>query len=238
MRDVPEHSFRGGELPGVQDAVWAWMKIATSVFQATLNTKSSFGKARPHLASDEYDAGTQSWAGEQGLRYRVPLMDLPGERHAQSKVRNVRILCDNLRLICVNDLLPSTPEEREFWTNYRVLKYQLFLNPFCASLSMFYVGAKVAQTKLPSMIRGRLFPILAAAVFAEQYQEASFPAYELLHTALTARTPLGDAARAEWQRLQPGAITPANFAAYQIRLLVRDPIPGFTFGGNINEALL
>jgi hypothetical protein len=235
--DVPLHTCGGGERPGVLDAVWAIINIFTSIFQAALDTKTSYGKAAPHSALDDYDAGTQSWAGEATLRYRVPLMDLPGERHCQSKVRNIRILLDNVREICVNDVLPCTQDEHEFWLNYRVLKYQLFLNPFCASLSVLYVGAKVAQTKLPGMLKGRIMPVLLAAVIAEQYQEASFPAHELLHTALMARTPLGDAARAEWQRLQPASITPANFAAYQMRKIARDPIPGFMFGGTVNDAL-
>jgi hypothetical protein len=236
--DMPAPSFKGGEIPGMQDIVWTGMSMFFSVFQASLtSTKLSYGSAAPHNSLDEYDSGTQSWAGEGGLRYRVPLVDLPGERHAQSKYRNVRILLDNLRLICLKDQLPCTPEEKEFWGSYRMLKMQLFLNPFCASLSVLYVGAKVVQNKLPMMVRGRFIPVMLAAVFAEQYQESTFPAYDLLQTALMARTPLGDAARAEWQRLQPATLTPSYFTAYQVRNLIRDPIPGFQFGGNLHEAL-
>ena len=235
---MPSPTFKGSDIPGIQDFVWTGMGMFFSLFQAGLATsKTSYGSAAPHNALDEYDSGTQSWAGEGGLRYRVPLVDLPGENHTQSKYRNIRILLDNLRVVCVKDQLPCTAEEKEFWGSYRMLKFQLFLNPFCASASVLYVGAKILQDKLPMMVRGRAVPILAAAVFAEQYQEANFPAYDLLQTALMARTPLGDAARAEWQRLQPATITPSYFTMYQIRNLIRDPIPGFLFGGNLHEAL-
>lgn len=236
--EIPNTAIKHGDhVPGFQDAVLGFMGIFSSVAQAGLDTKRNFGSAAPHRPVDAYDPGTQSWAGEETLRYRVPLVDLPSERHARSKIKNIRILLDNVRLICINDQLPSTVQEREFWGSYRMLKYQLFLNPFFASLSVLYVAAKVSQSWLPQMARGRMMPVMLAAIFAEQYQEANFPAYDLLHTALLARTPLGDAARAEWQRLQPVTIPASNFAAYQIRNLIRDPIAGFQFGGNLQEAL-
>uniref|UniRef100_A0A7S1Q4W7 Uncharacterized protein n=1 Tax=Neobodo designis TaxID=312471 RepID=A0A7S1Q4W7_NEODS len=237
-REMPAPTFKGTEIPGVQESVWVAMNMFTSLFQAGLtHSRTTFGRAAPHSALDEYDSGTQSWAGEGGLRYRVPLVDLPSELHTRSKYRNIRILLDNLRTICLTDQLPCTPEEKEFWGNYRMLKFQLFLNPFAASASTLYVTMKVLQDKIPIMVRGRAVPFLLAGVFAEQYQEANFPAQDLLQSALMARTPLGDAARAEWQRLQPATIPQSYFTMYQLRNIVRDPIPGFQFGGNLHEAL-
>lgn len=235
--DLPKSAYKGGEVPGPQDGVFALLGAFSSVFQAAITTKTAFGSAIPKTSNDFYDPGTQSWAGEQILRYRVPLLDLPSERHAQSKVRNIRILLDNCRNLCVNDLLPCTSEEKEFWTNYRMLKYQLFLTPFGVCSSLCYITAKLTQKWLPSLFRGRITPIMLGGIIAEQYMEANFPAYELLNHALIAKTPLGDAARAEWQRLQPAHISAAHFAAYQIRNWVRDPIEGFQFGGNVTEAV-
>jgi hypothetical protein len=229
-------SMSQAEPPGAHEGVFAIASAFTNVMQAMLNTKTNYGNALPSQAADKYDPVTRSWEGSGGFRYMVPLTDLPGEIHARSKVRQVRILMDNMRTMCVNDMLPCTPEEKQFWTQYRYLKYQLFMSPFLGSLSVFYLGAKVAFNLIPHALRGRTMPFVMASVFAEQWMEVTFPVQELLHTAMTAKTPLGDAARADWQRLQPTTITLPVYSVYNWRLMLGDPLPGLAFGGNVRTA--
>lgn len=202
------------------------------------------GDARTSLAQAEayaddpaaYDPETQSWAGDGGMRYRVPLLDLPSELHTMTKKRNIRILLDNVRHICVNDELPSTPEEKKFWSGYRFLKYQLYFKPFAIALPPIYLGLRSMQARLPRSLRGKVFPIMLTSVVAEQWMDAMYPTHDLLTRAMRAKTPLGDAARAEWQRLSQVHIPAFTFATYQGSLLV-DPNKEFQFGGNLSVAL-
>jgi hypothetical protein len=146
-------------------------------------------------------------------------------------------LLDNVRRLCVNDLLPCTQEERVFWTKYRFLKYQLFLAPFFMTLPFTYALTKAAFNRLPRILRGRLLAVAMSASFAELWNEATFPAHAFLSSALQARTPLGDAARADWYRLQPYTIPPTVFAAYNFRLFVGNPMEELAFGGNVGSLL-
>lgn len=186
---------------------------------------------------DEYDPATRSWSGEQGLRYKVPLMTVPGGSHCRMKMRNIQILMQNIRDLCVNDQLPATREEKQFWASYRFLRYQLFILPFTCCLSVTYIAARMSFNHLPLYLKGRSLPIVFSLLFAEQAQEAAFPAEELLRTAMEARTPLGDAARSEWLRLQPISVHQSVWVKYKFSLWMRDPLEGFEFGGDIVSAM-
>eukprot|EP00758_Cryptobia_borreli_P002118 Tbor_TRINITY_DN27_c0_g1::TRINITY_DN27_c0_g1_i1::g.15123::m.15123 len=226
-------------IPNYFDVVYNFMSVATDIIQVTLGgTQGSFAAAAiPNVDPGKFHPETQSWEGDEGLHYRVPLLDLPSERHTRLKTRNIRILMDNVRSICVNDELPCTAEEKKFWTSYRFLKYQLFLGPFCALCPPLYIASRVLHEKLPRVIQGRTIPIAMSCMLAEQWMEHCYPGHELLSNALSAKTPLGDAARAEWQRLQPVAIPIHTYTMYQFKLLTMDPINGLEFGGDIASAL-
>lgn len=186
---------------------------------------------------DEYDPNTRSWLGEHGMKYKVPLITVPSSSHCRLKQRNIQILMQNVRELCVNDQLPSTKEERQFWASYRFLRYQLFILPFTCCLSVSYIAARMAFSHLPLYLKGRTFPIVLSLIVAEQAQDAAFPAEDLLRTAMQARTPLGDAARAEWLRLQPISVHQSVWVKYKFSLWMRDPLEGFEFGGDIVSAL-
>lgn len=200
------------------------------------NKNSALGVSAPSSLDDKYDPKTRSWEGEEGLRYRVPLMTIPGGNHCKYKMRNIQVLLYNVREMCVNDQLPATAEEKQFWAQYRFLRYQLFWLPFMVCLSVTYIGARVAFNHLPIYLKGRSFPLMVSLVVAEQAQEASFPAEQLLKTAMQARTPLGDAARAEWLRLQPVNIPQSAWLKYRFSQWFKDPSDGFEFGGNIADS--
>ena len=53
-----------------------------------------------------------------------------------------------------------------------------------------------------------------------------------LSKALAQKTPLGDAARADWQRLQPLDITYVSFIIYNWKLFLGSPMEEFAFGGD------
>ena len=230
------------QIPNYNDVVFHFMNSATEVMQVLLG-----GSAHPHafaaaalpdVAPGLYDPNTQSWEGDGGLRYKVPLLDLPSERHTRLKTRNIKVLMDNVRGICVNDELPSTKEEKKTWTSYRFLKYQLFFGPFCALFPPLYVTSRMLHEKLPRVFQGRLMPFAISCMLAEQWAEHAYPGHDLLCNALRAKTPLGDAARAEWQRLAPVTIPVHTYTMYQFKLLMMDPIRGLQFGGNVQEALI
>jgi hypothetical protein len=207
--------------------------LSTATQLSVDGTRRNMVTAQVKEVTDAYDEGTRSWEGEGSLRYRVPMVTmLPSEAHARAKSRNVRILMDNVRELSVNDQLPATADEKQFWASYRFLKYQMFLQPFLYTLVVSYLGAKLAFRFLPGSVRGRVLPFAVAGLVAEQWMDNAYPAHNLLTTALTARTPLGDAARAEWQRLQPVTVSSTSFSLYRWRRFMRDPMPGFAFGGD------
>lgn len=224
------------EVPTPHDVLWQIGSAFTDVVQTALDVSATFQTAQPRDTESGYDHATRSWAGDGGLRYRVPLMDVPGEAHTKAKVRNVRVLMDNVRRMCVNDLLPATPEEKQFWSRYRFLKYQMFLQPFCMALPVTYALAKLSFNAIPRLLRGRFTPVMASILIAEQWSEHAYPAHELLGVAMRAKTPLGDCARADWQRLQPVYISQIAFGGYNFRLMIGSPIEEFAFGGNILAA--
>jgi hypothetical protein len=205
--------------------------LTTGIFRSTVSASATTS------LNDEYDPKTRSWSGENGLRYKVPLMTVPGSGHCRVKQRNIQVLLQNVRELCVNDQLPATKEEKQFWASYRFLRYQLFMLPFMGSMTVTYMMARAAFNHLPMYLRGRSLPIVFSLLFAEQAQEAAFPAEELLKTAMASRTPLGDAARAEWLRLQPVSIHQSIWVKYKFSLWMRDCLEGFEFGGDIVSAL-
>lgn len=180
-----------------------------------------------------YDAKTHCWTGKEGLRYRIPLGAIPSERHCREKIRNIKILLDNCRRICTEDQLPCTSEERRFWYSYRFMKYQMLLSPSCIIIPPLYIFWKMFHEKLPRVVRGRSVPIFLGLGLAEQWAEATFPAHQLLSTALKATTPMGDAARAEWVRLQPVDIPFYLYTSYQFHHFFGSLPQEYLFGGNI-----
>jgi len=210
-------------------------QVIQALFEGVSRNASRAASAQSSR-EDEYDPVTRGWLGEQGLRYRVPLMTVPSSTHCRYKQRNIQILLNNVRELCVSDHLPCTQDEKHFWTSYRFLRYQLFLVPFCSCVTVTYTAAKLLFHRLPHQVRGRSFPIAFSLAFAEQWAEHTFPAHDLLESAMQARTPLGDAARAEWLRLQPISIPASRWLYYKYRRFIREPIEGFEFSGDAVEA--
>ncbi|KAK7194061.1 hypothetical protein NESM_000318800 [Novymonas esmeraldas] len=225
----------GSSVPSVFDITSGLTAFLTDFIQVVLGqTQTSFHAATPEDSNPGvYDPETRSWSGTQGLRYRVPLFPIPSERHTREKIRNVKLLMDNCRRICVADELPSTAEERKFWTAYRFMQYQLFLSPACIVTPPVYVLFKVFHDKLPRSLRGRTMPILAGLAIAELWSDATYPSHQLLSTALRAKTPMGDAARAEWTRLQPIDIPFFIHSSYQFQKLFNSVPEEYLFGGDL-----
>lgn len=197
-------------------------------------TQTSFQVAsRVNKDPGVFDRITNSWVGPEGLHYRIPLGTIPSERHTRQKVRNVKLLLDNCRRICVEDQLPATPEEKRFWYSYRFMKYQMILSPACIVIPPLYVFWKMFHDKLPRMVRGRSVPFFLGLGIAEQWAEATFPGHQLLSRALEATTPMGDAARAEWSRLQPIDIPFFLYSSYQFHHFFNSLPKEYLFGGDI-----
>ncbi|CCW63310.1 unnamed protein product [Phytomonas sp. EM1] len=226
----------GDNVPSLMDltsVITAFADDLIKLIFGGMNTSFEVAATLQENDLDAYDPSTRSWAGSGGLRYRVPLDAIPSERHARSKIRNIKILMDNCRRICMQDELPSTREERSFWASYRFMKYQMFLQPFCIVAPPLYVFSKMFHERLPSIFKGRTVPFVFAIAIADQWAEITYPAHQLLSTALKVKTPMGDAARADWARLQPVDIPLYLYTAYQIHHFF-DTIPvEYQFGGNI-----
>jgi hypothetical protein len=184
-----------------------------------------------------YDPRTRSWKGEGNLSYRIPVTPLPSEAHTRYKIRNIKILMDNCRRLCVNDELPATPEEKRFWTMYGFHKQQNFISAFFWIFPPLYLFCKVTQMKLPEAMRGRIVPLVLALSISEQLAESWYPGHNFLCTALQAKTPLGDAARAEWQRLQPVSIPYQMYCGYQFQCYWGKINPEYLLGGDIRKLL-
>ncbi|AYU83951.1 hypothetical protein, conserved [Leishmania donovani] len=225
----------GSNVPSLLDMCSGLTAFLVDFIQVVLGqTQTSFQAAAPEDSDPGvYDPDTRSWSGTDGLRYRVPLFSIPSERHTREKVRNVKILMDNCRHICMSDELPATKEEKRFWASYRFIQYQLFLAPACVVAPPVYVFFKVFHDKLPRFLRGRTMPILTGLAVAEMWAEATYPSHQLLSTALRAKTPMGDAARAEWTRLQPIDIPFYIFSSYQFQQLFNSVPEEYLFGGDL-----
>lgn len=198
------------------------------------NVTTSFDVAAAGLHDPgQWDPSQQCWIGKERLPYRIPLGTLPSGRHARMRIRNIKILLDNCREICVKDQLPATKEEKRFWYSYRFMKYQQVLAPACVVVPPTYVFWKIWHDKLPRFLRGRTIPFFLGLSLAEQWAEATFPSRQLLATALSATTPMGDAARAEWARLQHVDIPFFLYTAYQVHHFFGSTPEEFKFGGGI-----
>lgn len=225
----------GDNVPSVLDFISAASGFVADLAQLLLGrTQTSFEPAAMEDTNrGTYDPKTYSWEGTGGLRYRVPLFPIPSERHTRDKVRNVNILMDNCRRLCVQDELPSTPEEKRFWYAYRFIKYELFIAPAVIVTPPLYFFSKIAHDRLPQYLRGRALPLFGGLALAELWANATYPSYQLLSTALRAKTPMGDAARAEWSRLQPISIPYHIYLAYQLQHFL-DSVPvEYQFGGDL-----
>lgn len=225
----------GDNIPSLFDFGSAFSAFFTDFIQLILGqAQTSFEVAS--LADSNpgvYDPVTRSWSGTGGLRYRIPLYPIPSSRHTREKTRNIKLLMDNCRRICVDDELPSTKEERKFWVSYRFMKYQMFLAPACIVVPPIYVFWKIFHDKMPRILRGRSVPICTGLMIAEQWAEATYPGHQLLSTALKAKTPMGDAARAEWARLQPVDIPFHLYTAYQFQHFFNAVPEEYLFGGDL-----
>ncbi|CAD2213173.1 hypothetical protein AGDE_00536 [Angomonas deanei] len=225
----------GDNIPSVLDlgsAVSSFLSDFVQVILGQANT--SFA---PASLEDQdpgaFDPATRSWEGPEGLRYRVPLYPIPSERRAREKTRNIKIMMDNCRRLCMNDDLPCTKEEKKFWASYRFMKYELYLAPFCVIVPPVYVFAKIFQNNLPRLLRGRFMPILFGAALAEVWADETYPGHQLLNVTLRAKTPMGDAARAEWARVQSLEIPLYLFSSYQFHSLTGTVRKEFQFGGDL-----
>ncbi|CCW69982.1 unnamed protein product [Phytomonas sp. Hart1] len=228
----------GDSIPSMLDLVSVFAAFMDDFIKLIFGGMNTSFKVTAMLQKNDpatYDPTTKSWEGSEGLRYRVPLDTIPSERHVRDKVRNIKILMNNCRHICIQDELPSTAEERRFWASYRFMKYQMVLQPFCIVAPPLYVFSKMFHDRLPSIFKGRFVSLMVSLAIAEQWAEVTYPAHPLLSTALKAKTPLGDAARAEWGRLQPIDIPLYLYTAYHIHHFF-DTIPvEYQFGGNISS---
>lgn len=180
-----------------------------------------------------YDPVARSWDGPEGLRYMVPLFPIPSERHTREKIRNIKILMDNCRRICMNDELPATKEEKKFWASYRFMKYQMVFAPLVMVTPPIYIFWKIFHDRMPMALKGRTMPLMLSIVVAEQWAEATYPGHQLLSTAMRAKTPMGDAARAEWSRLQPLDIPFHLYTSYQFHHFFNTVPLEYLFGGNL-----
>lgn len=230
-----EHGFRSAP-----DFLMDAGEIVTNVFQSVFGAAApSMQPARPKADPSAADPAARSWIGEDGLKFRVPLVQLPSEEHTRTKLRNIRIVLENVRVMCAEDLLPSTEDEKKFWAQYQLLRMKLFLQPFCAMMPITYFAARKVQHRIATRaFRGRALPIMFTGMLAEQIAEFTYPHHELLCTALARQTPLGDAARAEWQRMQPVPISMYLYTAWYWSAINGEILPGFAFGGNPREELM
>ncbi|CUG05075.1 Hypothetical protein, putative [Bodo saltans] len=222
-------------MPSLFDVVSAFSMFTSDVFQMFFRqdaNSASFQRASVAQDNGAYNAATRKYEGSEGLTYRVPLHDLPSERMCKQRIANIKIIMDNVRRMSVNDELPSTAEEKKFWAAYRFVKYQVFIAPFSCILPPVYIFFKVFQGKIPIIWRGRSVPVTLSAMLAEQWAEQSYPAHYLMSTALNQKTPLGDAARAEWQRLHSVNIPFHIYAAYQVQNFFGNAPRELQFGGD------
>nr|CCC94014.1 conserved hypothetical protein [Trypanosoma congolense IL3000] len=222
-------------IPSLFDLASAFTGFIADFGQVVVGSAQTSFKAATLEEDDKlkYDPVARSWEGTDGMRYRVPLYAIPSERHTREKTRNIKILMDNCRRICVDDELPSTKEELRFWTAYRFMKYQMFLTPLCIIMPPLYVFWRVLHHRMPRPLRGRTIPITLSLALAEQWADATYPGHQFLSTALRARTPMGDAARAEWMRLQPIDIPYYIYASYQFQHFLDNVPKEILFGGDI-----
>lgn len=234
MTSAASHQTGITGMPSLFDVVSAFSMFTSDVFQMFFRQESNNDFQRAAVANENgrYDAVTRRYEGTGGMTYRVPLHDLPSERMCKQRIANIKVIMDNVRRMSVNDDLPSTPEEKKFWAAYRFVKYQVFIAPFSCILPPVYIFCKVFQNKIPVMWRGRTVPLTVSAMLAEQWAEQSYPAHYLLSTALNQKTPLGDAARAEWQRLQSVSIPFHIYTSYQIQNFFNNAPKELQFGGD------
>lgn len=222
-------------IPSLLDIGSAVSSFFSDIVQLLLgNAQTSFAVARA-VETDPgvYNSKTQSWTGKEGLSYRIPLSSIPSERRSRQKVRSVKLMMDSCRRICTDDLLPCTPEEKKFWYSYRFMKYQMMLSPACVVMPPFYIFWRVCHDKLPRLLRGRTVPIFLGLALAEQWAEATYPGHQFLSKVLSATTPMGDAARAEWERLQNVDIPFHVYTAYKFHHFFNSVPEAYLFGGDI-----
>lgn len=218
------------------ETIFFLMGLGTEAIQSALSVMANTSRA-VLLQDGEFDDKLQSFSGENGLRYKVPLQVLPGEAHTQVKRWNIHVTLENVRKMSANDQLPTTPQERKFWAEYPYLYWRNMFNPFMFWVMPTYAFCRVFQNRFPSWAKGRILPFAIAAAGAEQWAESTYPSHDLLTFALSQRTPLGDAARAEWQRLQPHSIPFMSYLAYNSKAIFGDrDDSGLDFGGDLSNA--
>ena len=220
--------------PNPFDALFAVSGMALHASEAALFPKPE--KGARHIVSalkDKYDQKIKGYLGEDNLKYEIPLpLATPSEYHARIKSWNIQILLDNVSDIAHNDLLPQTSRERELWDSFIMMKWRLCIVPFTLAFPVTYITCRNIRSRLKTQ-KGRGFPLMLSLSLVELWYDAYFPAYELLNETLSSRTPLGDAARADWQRLQPLNISYQDRICYFFYRLFGYAYNGHGFGGSV-----
>mmetsp|Transcript_40180 Transcript_40180/g.63575 ORF Transcript_40180/g.63575 Transcript_40180/m.63575 type:complete len:230 (+) Transcript_40180:1323-2012(+) len=208
----------------------AFQDVADHVIKDTPRRPARIVKS----ADDPFSKKLQGYIGEEGIKYQIPLSDVtPSELHCRRKFYHIQILLDNMADIANNELLPLTKREKLLWTSYPMMKIQLFAVPFCLSYPVAYIVCRQLQARV-KILKSRAYPLMISIGIAEQWYERNFPSYDLLNEALIARTPLGDAARADWQRLQPLHMTYRQRFWYLFSRITGSLETGYEFGAVVD----
>eukprot|EP00759_Apiculatamorpha_spiralis_P025370 PhF_6_TR28345/c0_g1_i1/m.42027 len=199
--------------------------VAPATKEPAAPTKAALGQ------KDVYDPKVRAYHGEEGMLYRVPLpLYTPSEYTCRARTRNIQILLNNLHDLSTYDMLPQTQKEKEFWQEYPIMKTKLFFTPAFMTFPALYVMGKYIQLHLSPTFKGRAWPLFISLGIAEQYYDIAFPSHTLLVQMLESRTQLGDAARAEWQRLQHYQVSPREWFYYGSFRMLGWTYDGFGFG--------
>ncbi|KNH09405.1 hypothetical protein XU18_0090 [Perkinsela sp. CCAP 1560/4] len=216
--------------PSLFDGIFVLSGAIQDVTDAIIKETPTKPARLAKVTEDPYNAELQGYSGEDGMKYEIPLSKVtPSEFHCRKKFYNIHIVLDNISDIANNELLPQTAREKKLWSNYPMMKVQLFVMPFCCCFPVVYMTCRQLQARL-RFLKGRAYPLMLSMCFAEQWYERTYPSYTLLNEALTARSALGDAARADWQRLQPLNITYRQRVWYLFSRLTGASVTGYEFG--------
>eukprot|EP00756_Hemistasia_phaeocysticola_P049012 Hpha_TRINITY_DN23438_c0_g1::TRINITY_DN23438_c0_g1_i1::g.114001::m.114001 len=152
---------------------------------------------------------TRDMAGEEGTRYRIPVREVPTlEFHRNNRLAGVRTM-EEVAELCTRGVVPCTKIEHKWWGD---------LN---SSIGLYYAGwwgvlgllsSLVARVwvprafKRPEVWRSRSVQTALSgccggigALTLDSW-DLLYPSHRWLCHALTRKTPLGDAARAIYER--------------------------------------
>ena len=222
-------------VPTPIDMLMGLFGCVSGFIRSVISTPDPQLRAAPVRHTDAYDARRMGWVGEEGLLYRIPPGDLPSDRHVRDRYFATRILLYNVQQLCNKDLLPATKEEKEFWAAYTGLRIRLLAVPFFSTLPFVYFTLGRLHRLLHPLLRTRMTAVALSLSIADLWNVHAFPGHAWMHRALAARTPLGDAARAEWQRLQSVQLTESMYLIYVASSYIGRPVGEFAFGGDLTK---